>query len=97
MNFNVELPGRPNKKTPPMNIPEKTQNTADSENDYESTLHFFDPSKKSPPNSWTNRLMSRFDQFATLGNSFGNTFGNSFVGTTFGTSLGNNFDNLIIK
>ena len=84
MNFNVELPGRPNKKTPPMNIPEKTQNTADSENDYDTTLHFFDPSKKSPPNSWTNRLMSRFGQITALGNSFGNTFCN-------------NFDNLIIK
>lgn len=103
MNFNVDLPGRPIKKTPPINIPQKTQNindSADSTNECDVSVHFFDPSNKSPPNSWTNRLLTRFDQFSNFGSYLGNSFGNA-VGTAFESSfcssIGNNLDNLIIK
>lgn len=103
MNFNVDLPGRPIKKTPPINIPQKNQDANDSTestNECDVSVHFFDPSNKSPPNSWTNRLESRFDQFSNfgsyLGNSFGNTVGAAF-GPSFCSSIGNNLDNFIIK
>lgn len=84
--LNIELPGRPANKTPPINIPGKTENaneSTDSMNECDVSVHFFDPSKKSPPNSWTNRLVSRFDQFSNFGSYLGTSFG-SKAGTLFG-------------
>ena len=80
MNLNENLPGTSITRTPPMNIPQKTEST----NECDVSVDFFDPSKKSPPNSWTNRLLSRFDQFSNFGSYLGTSFGSN-AGTLFGT------------
>lgn len=64
MILDIKLPGTPSHNTPPINIPtKKTNNNEDCEsNIYETISNLFDPSKKSPPNSWTNRLFTRYEQ-----------------------------------
>jgi len=73
MNLNANLPGRPITKTPPINIPHTTETTFG----YDVSVDFFDPAKKSPPNSWTNRLISRFDQFSNVGSYLGTSIGSN--------------------